>query len=110
MSTKLERAPVETPEERGAPIPDLHAQGEPGQPRYAKTVRRLSIEMSGLALAVVATLVMYVRFIVFPVAHEPLNEFLILAWGTGVAIHGYSVYGGGKTTEAQIEREMKRLP
>lgn len=36
--------------------------------------------------------------------------FVILAWGAGVAIHGYSVYGGDKQTEAQIEREMKRLP
>ncbi|HEY1389852.1 MAG TPA: 2TM domain-containing protein [Ktedonobacterales bacterium] len=35
---------------------------------------------------------------------------VMLAWGAGVAIHGYSVYGGGKMTEAQIEREMKRLP
>jgi hypothetical protein len=31
-------------------------------------------------------------------------------WGAGVAAHGYSVYGGNsQMTEAQIEREMKRL-
>jgi hypothetical protein len=33
----------------------------------------------------------------------------MLAWGAGVAIHGYCVYGGDKMTEAQIEHEMKRL-
>jgi hypothetical protein len=37
--------------------------------------------------------------------------FVMLLWGAGVAIHGYSVYGGNdKMTEAQIEREMKRMP
>ncbi len=37
--------------------------------------------------------------------------FVILAWGAGVAVHGYSVYGSGnKMTETQIQREMKRLP
>jgi uncharacterized protein with PQ loop repeat len=37
--------------------------------------------------------------------------FSILLWGAGVAIHGYSVYGGSsQITETQIKREMKRLP
>ena len=37
--------------------------------------------------------------------------FSMLLWGAGVAIHGYSVYGAtSKIPEAQIEREMKRLP
>lgn len=37
--------------------------------------------------------------------------FVILAWGAGVAVHGYSVYGAGnKMTETQIEGEIKRLP
>lgn len=39
-------------------------------------LRQRSIEMSGLAAALVATVVMYVLFIVYPVAHTPLNEFL----------------------------------
>jgi hypothetical protein len=44
-----------------------------------------SIEWIGLALAAVATIVMYVRFIVYPVAHEPLNRFLTTTFGRGNA-------------------------
>jgi hypothetical protein len=36
--------------------------------------------------------------------------FPIVAWGAGVAVHGYCVYGGNRVTEAQIQREMQRLP
>jgi Family of unknown function (DUF6064) len=39
-------------------------------------VRRLSIDLIGLAAALVATVVMYVLFIVHPVEHIPLNAFL----------------------------------
>ena len=35
---------------------------------------------------------------------------VILAWGAGVVAHGYSLYGGDNSTEAQVERERKRLP
>jgi len=42
------------------------------------TVRQLSIEGIGLAVAVVATIVTYVFFIVYPHEHAPLNEFLAM--------------------------------
>ncbi len=76
MSTKIERAPVETKASRAQPRPDLDTQGERGRPQGARTLRRLSIEGIGLAAAAVATVVMYVLFIVQPVAHEPLAAFL----------------------------------
>jgi len=76
MSTKRERAPVATPAERATPRPDLDTQGERGGPQSARTLRRLSVEMISLAVAVVATVVMYVLFIIHPVAHEPLAAFL----------------------------------
>ena len=85
MSTKIERAPVATPAERATPRPDLDTQGERGGPQGAKALRRLSIEMSGLAVAVVATIVMYVLFFVHPVGHEPLNVFLTTVFGRGNA-------------------------
>jgi Family of unknown function (DUF6064) len=85
MSTNTERASVETPAERPAPRPDLDTQGERGGPQGAKTLRRLSIEGIGLAAAVVATIVMYVLLIVYPVAHPPLNVFLTTVFGRGNA-------------------------
>jgi hypothetical protein len=85
MSTKIERAPVATPAERAAPSTDLDTQGERGGPQGAKTLRRLSIEGIGLAAALVATVVMYVVFIVYPVAHPPLNEFLTTIFERGNA-------------------------
>jgi hypothetical protein len=85
MSTKIERAPDATPAERAAPRPDLDTQGERGGPQGARTLRRLSIEMSGLAAAVVASIVMYVVFIVHPVGHEPLSVFLTTVFGRGNA-------------------------
>ena len=36
--------------------------------------------------------------------------YVMLAWGTGVVIHGYTAYRGNTITEEQIEREMKSLP
>ena len=78
MSTKIEKAPVATPAERAAPRTDLNQEGEHGQPQDAKTLRRLSLEGISLAAALVATVVMYVVFIVHPVEHTPLNEFLAI--------------------------------
>ncbi len=85
MSTKIERASVATPAERTEQKTDLDTKGERGQPQDAKTLRRLSIEMSGLAAAGIATVVMYVVFIVYPVAHPPLNQFLTTIFGRGNA-------------------------
>jgi hypothetical protein len=85
MSTKIERAPVATPAERATPRPDLDTQGERGGPHGVKTLRQLSFEGIGLAAAVVATIVMYVLFIVHPVAHPLLNEFLTTTFGRGNA-------------------------
>jgi uncharacterized protein DUF6064 len=78
MSTKTKRAPIETPVERTSQRPDLDTQGERGQPQDAMSVRRLSVEMIGLAAAALATVVMYVLFFVHPVEHEPLNAFLAM--------------------------------
>ena len=76
MSTNTERAPVATPAERPAQRTDLDTQGKHGRPQDAMTLRRLSIEGIGLAAALVATVVTYVLFIVYPVEHTPLNAFL----------------------------------
>jgi hypothetical protein len=85
MSTPLKRAPVATPSKRTEQSTDLDTQGERGGPQGAKTLRRLSIEGLGLAAAVVATIVMYVLWIVYPVAHEPLNVFLTTVFARGNA-------------------------
>jgi len=85
MSTDIKRAPVETKTSRTEQKTDLFTKGERGGPQDTKTLRRLSIEMIGLAAAVVATIVMYVVFIVYPVAHPPLNEFLTTVFGRGNA-------------------------
>ncbi len=42
------------------------------------TVRRLSVEVIGLAAAVVATVVAYVLFTVHPYEHTPLHAFLAM--------------------------------
>ena len=78
MSTNTERAPVETPAERAVPRTDLDTQGERGRPQDSMTVRRLSIDLIGLAAALVATVVMYVFFIVHPQEHTPLVAFLAM--------------------------------
>jgi hypothetical protein len=85
MSTKIERAPVATKASQATPKTDLDTQGEHGGPHGAKTLGQLSIEMSGLAAAVVATIVMYVIFFVHPIAHESLNVFLTTVFGRGNA-------------------------
>ncbi len=76
---------LETKASLATPSTDLDTQGERGQPQDAKTLGRLSIEMSGLAAAGVATVVMYVFFFVHPVAHEPLNVFLTTVFERGNA-------------------------
>jgi hypothetical protein len=113
MSTTTERAPVATPAERTEQRTDLDTQGERGQPQDAKMLRRLSIEMIGLAAAVVATVVMYVLFIVHPVEHEPLNAFLAmfdrfnaaiwpmqLVWyASAAAMIGLALWSGRRSTQ-----------
>jgi Family of unknown function (DUF6064) len=76
---------LETPAERAAPITDLDTQGKRDESQGARTPRRFSIEMSGLAAAVVAAIVMYVLLIVHPVTHESLNVFLTTVFGRGNA-------------------------
>jgi 2TM domain len=64
-------------------------------------------------LHLVAYLVINAGFVVTWAVTEPGYFFwpilVILAWGAGVAIHGYAVYGG-KRTDAHIARERKWLP
>lgn len=83
MSTDTEESSWKTPRGRAVRV-DRDKQGKSSGPENSITVRRLSIEMSGLAVALVATVVMYVGFIVYPVEHPPLNEFLA-AFGRGNA-------------------------
>ena len=35
--------------------------------------------------------------------------FVIAFWGIGVVLQAYVVYGGGRMTETQIQREMNKL-
>ena len=81
MSTKIERAPVETPAERAAPSTDLDTQSERGGSQDSITMRRLSIEIIGVAAASVATIVIYVFFIVHPFEPTSRNLFLIFERG-----------------------------
>lgn len=69
MSTNTERAAQRT---------DLDTQGERGRPEHSMTVRRLSVEGIALAAVVVATVVTYGLFTVYPYEHTPLNEFLAM--------------------------------
>jgi hypothetical protein len=36
--------------------------------------------------------------------------FILALWGLGLVIHGYNAYRGNVYTEAQVQREMARLP
>jgi uncharacterized protein DUF6064 len=83
MSTATKGAPFETPAERATPRRDLDPQSERGRPQGAKTLQRLSLEGIGLAAAVVASIVMYAVFFVYPGAHESLNVFLTTVFGRG---------------------------
>lgn len=76
-TTDTERAPVETPAEQAAPL-DLATPDRHNRPQNSRTVRRLPIEMIGMAAALIATIIMYTLFIVHPVAHEPLDQFLAM--------------------------------
>jgi hypothetical protein len=76
---------LETKAERATPNTDLDSQSERSSPQGATRARQLSIELIGLAAMVVATVVMYVMFIVYPVAHPPLNAFLTTIFGRGNA-------------------------
>ena len=97
------RPPVEEPQEPPGPDPE--------QPRREQAIKRVQ-DMNAFKAHLVAYLVTNAMFIVM----WALTGWLLLAdlchagVGRRVAIHGYSVYGGGKMTETQIEREMKRLP
>jgi Family of unknown function (DUF6064) len=81
MSTKQEKAPIETLAERDAPRTDLDTQGEHIRQQDSKMVRRLSIERIGVAAALVATVVIYVFFLVHPFEPTPQNLFLIFERG-----------------------------
>lgn len=85
MAPKTQTPPVAKPVEHATPRPDLDTSSERGHSKDSLTARWRSIEWIGLAVAVVATIVMYVRFIVYPVAHPPLNEFLTTTFGRGNA-------------------------
>jgi uncharacterized ion transporter superfamily protein YfcC len=36
--------------------------------------------------------------------------WVLAFWGIGVVLNGYTVYRGNQVTEAQIQREMNKLP
>jgi Family of unknown function (DUF6064) len=76
MSTNATKATLETPVERTVQRTDLNQSNEYDRPEDIRPVRRRSIEALGLAAAVVATIVIYVLFTIFPRGHETLNTFL----------------------------------
>jgi hypothetical protein len=78
MSTATNKAPLETPAERATSRGDLDQLGERGRLQDTIPVRRLSMEGIGLVVAVLATLAIYGLFILHPVPHTPLNEFLAM--------------------------------
>lgn len=97
------RPPVQEPS-----VPD------PEQQRREQAIKRIR-DKNAFVLHLAAYLVINAWFVVMWAVTEtgyffwPI--FVMLLWGAGVAIHGYSVYGGNrKMTETQIEREMKRRP
>jgi hypothetical protein len=83
----------------------------PEQQRREKAIKRIQ-DTNAFKAHLVAYLIINALFVVIW-AITGAGFFwpicVMLAWGAGVAIHGYSVYGGGMMTETQIEREMKRL-
>jgi hypothetical protein len=85
MASKTVSAPVVTPADRAATTSDQDTSGEWGRPEVPVTARSRSIEWIGLATAVLSTIVIYARFLVFLVAHEPLNTFLTTTFGRGNA-------------------------
>ena len=81
MSTNTERVPLETPAERAAPRTGLDSKVERGGPQDSMTVRRLFIAGIGVAVALVATVVIYVFFKAYPFEPTPRNLFLIFERG-----------------------------
>jgi Family of unknown function (DUF6064) len=81
MSTKIEKAPVETPAERAVPRTELAIQDQYGGPQDSKTVRRLLIEAICVGAVLVATVVIYAFFLVHPFEPTPRNLFVIFGRG-----------------------------
>jgi Family of unknown function (DUF6064) len=81
MSTNTEKAPVETPAERVALRTDLDTQGKRSGSQDSMMVRRLSIEGIVVAAALIATVVIYVYFLVHPFEPTTRNLFLIFERG-----------------------------
>lgn len=96
-----------TPSTQGPVTPDLEQQQ-----RREQATKRIR-DKNAFKLHLVAYLVINALFVVLW-ALSGIGYFWpifpIVGWGAGVAVHGYCVYGGNKVTEAQIERDMKRLP
>jgi len=81
MSIQIEKAPVETPAGRAVPRTDLALQDQHGQAQDSKTVRRLLIEGICVGAVLVATVVIYVFFLVQPCEPTPRNLFVIFGRG-----------------------------
>ena len=81
MSTNTEKAAVETTSEQDAPGTELAIQGEHGRPQDSTTMQRLFIEGIAVAVALLATVVIYVFFLVHPFEPTPRNLFLIFERG-----------------------------
>ena len=81
MSTNTEKAPVETPAEQGVSRTDLDTQGELAGPQDSRTVWRLTIEGIGVAAALLATVIIYVFFLVHPFEPTSRNLFQIFERG-----------------------------
>jgi hypothetical protein len=81
MSTKIEKAPVETPAEQTSLRPDLDTHGELAGPQDTMRMRHLFIEGIGVAAVLVAIVVIYVFFLVHPFEPTPRNLFLIFERG-----------------------------
>jgi hypothetical protein len=76
MSTNTAKTPFETPVEQTAQRANLDQPSERGGPKDARPERRRSVEALGLAAAMVATLVTYGIFLIYPYDHGSLNTFL----------------------------------
>lgn len=97
------------------PTPILSVQEPVGpddeQRRREQAIKRIR-EKNAFKIHLVAYLVVNAWFVVLWAitgAGYFWPIFVMLAWGTGLVIHGYTAYHGETITEEQIEREMKRL-
>jgi hypothetical protein len=77
MSTNIKRAPVETPAERAEPWTHIETRGEHGGQQDSMTIRRLILEGICVVAALVATVVIYVFFLIYPFELTPRNLMLI---------------------------------